>query len=572
MGTVVAKEQCPRCARNGNDTSADNLAVYDDGGKYCFACDYTELSEEEKARRGLNSVPEDILGQEFNELVHDKIKERTGLDSKGYRGIRTDISRWFGVRYEYDERDGSIGEVLYPCTIDGSLSGYKRRKHPKEFAVPYGEAGKTCDLFGQHRFKTFSHTVVIVGGEHDQLAAFQMLSDAQKNKQYDPIAVVSPTIGEAGCYKQARNQYAFFNQFKKIVICMDADAAGQKAVDDLVKVLPRGRTFIMQMRLKDPNKYLDEGKEQEFISDFWAAKPYTPAGVHASSELYKAALDNLDQPMLSLPPFLRKAAEMFGGGLVLQEITLILAKTSIGKTTLMSGLTEWWALNEPNRVVGVLSLEATAPKYSRNLLSYHLRVPLHRIKDADERRKVLENPVNAAKAKALFEKPDGSSRFFVCDDRGANIEQVKEKVLEMIIGLGVDVLIIDPYSDLLSGLTVAEQEEIATWLKRLVKEYGITPIVVSHVRKGANNANEPLTEDDAQGSSFLVKAAGQTIALERDKLAEDAVTRNTTRVTILKNRDFSETGPAGSLYYSIEDATLYDFEDYMRQHPELTDF
>ena len=200
---------------------------------------------------------------------------------------------------------------------------------------------------------------------------------------------------------------------------------------------------------------------------------YTPAGIHASVDLYKEALEDLDQQKLSLPPFLKTASDMFGGGLVKQEITLILAKTSIGKTTLLSALTEHWALNEPNICLGILSLEATAPKYSRNLLSCHLGVPLHRMKDANERAEFLMRPENEAKARNLFTQPDGTPRFYVCDDRGANIEQVKEKILEMVIHMGVDTLLIDPYSDLCSGMTVGEQEELATWVKKLMRISGL---------------------------------------------------------------------------------------------------
>ena len=97
-----------------------------------------------------------------------------------------------------------------------------------------------------------------------------------------------------------------------------------------------------------------------------------------------------------------------------------------------------------------------------------------------------------------------------------------------------------------------------------MKEYEITPIIVSHVRKSAGGqASSALTEDDAQGSSFLVKASGQTIALERDKQNPDPIERNRTTITILKNRDFSETGPAGSMYYDIQTANLYDYEDWL---------
>lgn len=34
------RKQCPACKKNGGDTSQDNLAVYEDGHKHCFACGY----------------------------------------------------------------------------------------------------------------------------------------------------------------------------------------------------------------------------------------------------------------------------------------------------------------------------------------------------------------------------------------------------------------------------------------------------------------------------------------------------------------------------------------------------
>ncbi|MHB8602219.1 MAG: hypothetical protein ACYC9R_06240 [Nitrosotalea sp.] len=41
MSRVLKKERCPRCAKLGKDTSKDNLAIYDDGHKYCYGCGYT---------------------------------------------------------------------------------------------------------------------------------------------------------------------------------------------------------------------------------------------------------------------------------------------------------------------------------------------------------------------------------------------------------------------------------------------------------------------------------------------------------------------------------------------------
>lgn len=580
LGVFVKHEPCPECG------SSDGRAMYEDGSYFCWVCSKGTLSEDVKKslkekRKGkvkvktMQDASEDVqivknAKPAMTQAENQQIKSETGVDTKGYRGIRTDISKQFGVRYEYSEEDGSVTKTYYPCTRGYELSGYKLRKHPKTFSTPYGATGKDCELFGQFKFKTMNNTCLIVGGEHDVLAAFQMLSDAQKNKQYDPVAVVGPTCGETSAFRQIQGQYSFFCQFKKVVVAMDSDATGEEALEKIVKVLPRGKIYVMKMRRKDPNSYIYDnstGKsvnaEQDFINDFWAAKPYTPAGVHASTSLYQAALDRMDLSMISLPSFMKVAAEKLGGGLVKKEISLILAKTSIGKTTLISALTQHLALNEQEEVIGVLSLEADAGKFSQNLLSYHLRTPLHRM-SKEERVAFLSQPDVIAKVAKLYEKEDGTPTLYVCDDRGANWESIKEKILEMIIAMGVTVLIVDPYSDLLSGMSVSEQEEVATWFKKIMKEFEITPIIVSHVRKGSTGANAgALTEDDAQGSSFLVKAAGQTLALERNKQAECPVERNKTTINILKNRDFSETGPAGAMYYDIATANLYDFDSWM---------
>lgn len=582
MSYVIGKNPCIKCQERGRDKSGDNFHFYGEGlGGFCHSCGYTIPSDEYKEKNGYGyeyDDERDNMGREFNEEVHKNLKTVTGLDSRGYRGIRSEISKFFGVRYEYSEVDGSVVKSYYPVTKDYEISGYKVRQHPKDFARPgpMGETGKDCDLFMAFRFKTHSSICVIAAGEIDALSAYGLLKTQHKDKKYDEIAVVSPTIGESGAYKQIQKNYKFFNQFKKIIVMFDQDEAGRKAAETVCKALPKGKAHIATLRRKDVNEYIWDKERNvpvdftsEFISDFWAAKPYTPAGVHASTSLYEQALERLDLEMISLPPFLKRASAMLGNGLVLKELTLVLAKTSIGKTTLVSGLTCHWALNEPNHVLGVLSLEADAGKFSQNMLSYHLKVPLHRM-SADERKEFLSRDDIKEKVKQLYERPDGTPTLYVCDDRGASWEQVKEKILEMIISMGITILCVDPYSDLLSNMSVGEQEEVATWFKKIMKEYGVTPVIISHVRKGANGADAaPLTEDDAQGSSFLVKAAGQTIALERDKQAEDMVERNRTKVTILKNRDFSETGPAGSMFYEISSANLYDFDDYMDAHPEL---
>lgn len=512
---------------------------------------------------------EDLVGKEFNDEVHAKIKASTGVDSKGYRGIRSDTSKPFGVRYEYNEEDGSVSATYYPCTKEGKLTGYKVRKHPKDFTSPYGETGKDCDLFMQFKFETFSDTVVIVGGEIDALSLYQTLLDNQKNKQYNPIAVVSPTIGESGACKQVQAQYKFFSQFKKIIVALDNDAAGRAASEKVCKVLPRGKVHIMKLRYKDPNEYLQNGKQQELVNDFWAAVPWTPSGVHASSTLYDAALNYTSVERLSLPPFMSKVADMFGGGWVKNELSVIFAQTSQGKSLYVDSCVTHWVMNEPKEVVGVMSLEATKDKYATNIISRYLGVNLNSMQGQD-RLDYLNREDIKAKIKEFLVDAEGKDRFYVYDSRGAGIEETKASILEMIIQLGVTILVADPYSDLMAGMSLEEQESFVAWLKKLILEYPqLSVVLICHTRKLASGQAGSLTESDIIGSSTVMKSAAQTISIERDKLHENPILRNVSKVTVHKNRHSSSTGLACEVYFDYKTGLLYEWEEYQRNNPEI---
>ena len=48
----MERERCPKCANKGLDTSGDNLAVYPDGHKHCYACGYHQgVPLEERIRQ-----------------------------------------------------------------------------------------------------------------------------------------------------------------------------------------------------------------------------------------------------------------------------------------------------------------------------------------------------------------------------------------------------------------------------------------------------------------------------------------------------------------------------------------
>lgn len=573
------KTQCPRCFSNGRDNSQDNLHVYGtdgDGkhlGAFCWACEYTILSEDKLAEleEDYEEEEEDIdtMGRAFDAKAKSIIKETTGLNPKNYRGISKETSELYKVRYQYSESDGSVTHTLYPATINYTPSGFKVRGHPKDFKSPgpIGETGKSCELFGQRLFKANTNFVVITGGEHDSLAAYQMLNN--RKTKFEDIACVSPTIGESGAHRQVKRQYEWFNQFKKIFICMDNDTAGEEAAEKLAAVLPRGKVYILKMRHKDPNEYLLKGAEEDFRRDFWNADMYTPAGVHSSKALYDAVVNYSDIKQISLPDFLKVAQGMFDGGFVKGTVSTIFAKSSTGKSIVVDNSCVHWILNEPDETVGVLSLEASKEQWATNLFSHYLGKRLIKLKGQD-RKDYLALPDVVEKLTLFNEREDGSPRYYVFDERGSEIEVIKEKILQMIIQLGVTIMVVDVYSDLLDGLDNSSQEEVSSWLKKLVKEYPhLTLILVAHTRKGKAGSNGPLTEDDVMGTSTIFKSSAQAIALERDKQAKNAFLRNCTFASVHKNRHFSETGPAGIIYFDPETGKLWDLDDYLEANPEM---
>lgn len=289
MGNVVRKEPCPKCREMGGDKSGDNLVIYEDESAYCFACSYTILSEEEKERRGLNNYvyEETSMSEPLTKEQIKEIRDTTGNKGQNSRGITDETFRKYGVRFEYDEESGDVSSHFYPVTTNYEISGFKIREIPKKFRS-IGKTGKDSDTFGEWVFKVSnSKTVVIAAGEVCCLSAYQMLENYRKsrNSDFEPTPVVSSTIGETGSDKQFQKRYNWLNRFDKIVICPDQDEAGKKAVEALVKVLPKNKVYVMELPMKDSNDMLTSGREKEWINAYFKARKYTPDGIVASSNL-----------------------------------------------------------------------------------------------------------------------------------------------------------------------------------------------------------------------------------------------------------------------------------------------
>ena len=575
MGVFIKHSSCDSCG------SSDGKAVYEDSSTWCFVCETGTISEElkEEYKNKKNSRKSKKANTERDHMEetskstkpaitdekNKEIKENTSISGKGYRGLKDEYSKLFGVRYGYDEKTGEVNEQYYPVTQEGQLTGYKIREVPKNFRS-IGRTGADCELFGQFKFNRGGKYVIVVEGELDMLSAYQILAEYNKNRGSDyETAVVSPTTG-ANSYKQIAAQYKFCDSFENIVLCYDQDKAGKEAAEKVIPYLPKGKVKVMQMRYKDPNEYLMQGKQKEFISDFYNAKTYTPAGVVGSSELYEKLLESTQVKKIPLPPFLSKLDDMLNS-VDLGTIGIIAAGSGAAKTTVANELIYFWLFNSPYKI-GVVSLELTCGQYAQAMLSRHIENKIANIKDPSDKLKFLERETVKTKADELFKTPEGQDRFMLIDERDGSIEVLQDKIEEMVISCGVKVIILDPVSDLFDSASLEEQAGFMKWQKSMVKNYNVTFINIAHIRKGSNNKESASTgafvpEEAIIGASQQVKSASWVVMLARDKYNEDETIRNTTKIVLSKNRSNGVTGDAGSIYYCNKTHRLYNLDDYL---------
>jgi KaiC/GvpD/RAD55 family RecA-like ATPase len=567
------KNPCYRCRKNGNDTSGDNYFHYGDTlGGFCHACGMTQLSDAEKEARGVEETDYEsryeIMGKEFNDEVHKKLKAITSTDSKGFRGIRKDITAFFGVRHEFDQETGKVIKQFYPCTINTELSGYKIRLVPKSFDS-YGTTGKECDPFGWFRFKESSQrTCVITAGEIDVLSTFQMLKDYtdKKNQQdYGYYPVVSSTLGESSV-GQLQDKYEWFDKFEKIIICYDNDDAGRKATEKLAKVLPRGKVYVMDLVLNDANEYLVAKKEGEFINLFFKARKLLLTGVTGSSGLLDKMKEYVSIPRITLPKFLHKLEEKLRGGFPIGYIVNIMAASGAGKSTYVDSMILHWVMSTDYKV-GVVSLEASEGEYGVNIGSSFIECKINLGSTVEERLASIED--NEEALKTLFTKEDGSDRFYIVDP---DIDSMKQKIEYLIVALGCKIIVVDPLQDIFDALPESEQAVFMKWEKDIVKREQVTIINISHSRKSqggqkSGSRGADLSEEDMMGHSSIYKSGGINLIISRDKEDEDEFQRNISRVKVTKARGIGFTGFAGEYYYENSTHKIWDKDDWLENKP-----
>lgn len=144
MSRFIGYERCPRCYERGSDRSGDNLGVYSDGSKHCYACAY-------------HVFPKHYL--RVYEDVRTEDKAKLPNDASNY--IPTKAWKWilqYGLSHKYwqphlcysEREDRLIIKVGDPIdfSLGRDMHEYSEGEEKRRKWWAYGDCHRYSHLYG----------------------------------------------------------------------------------------------------------------------------------------------------------------------------------------------------------------------------------------------------------------------------------------------------------------------------------------------------------------------------------------------------------------------------------------
>ena len=171
-----------------------------------------------------------------------------------------------------EQTRGDKTYAVFPYLRDGELVNVKYRNIAEKKDMRQEGGAEPC-LFGWHLIDPNARTVAIAEGEIDAMTLHQC-----------GIPALSVNAG-AGNHQWIENDWDRLERFSEILICFDADEAGQKGAAEVMHRLGNERCKLVKFPAKDANEYLLTGADG---SDFWecikTAKPQDPEELRQAAD------------------------------------------------------------------------------------------------------------------------------------------------------------------------------------------------------------------------------------------------------------------------------------------------
>ena len=549
MSVCTHHEPCPQCRGQGRDTKGDNLAIYDDGHKYCFACGYWE------GDKPMHDIkPEPVYDEDWKPY-------RGACQVLSHRGIKEDVTKKFD--YQSANMNGKDVEIANYYR-DGELIAQKLRGPDKQFKW-IGKANN-LPLYGQWLWPSKGgKKLVITEGEVDALTVCQINGG---------WPVVSLPTGAQGALKSIKDNLEFVNSYDEVILMFDEDEAGRDAAKKVAETLPPGKCKIANLPFNDPNDCLLAGKSKEVMTAMWNAQHYSPDEILHISNINLN--EDTEQSVFSYP---WGNMNKFLIGQRSGEITLWTSGTGSGKSTIIREII--WDHLKRGRKCGAIMLEESPKETIEDIISLIINKPVRSIRAERLMHKLMESEgqnVLATNEIDTFNDAEyhdalaklGKTGFYIYDHLGNNgVENLVQRLEFMAVSLGIEVIVLDHITAAATGMLGSMNDNerllidsLMKELRSLVSRTGVHIHIVSQLVKNgkAFEEGERITMQDLRGSGSLASVPNTVIALERNRQDPDEVVKNTTTVRVLKNRLTGKCGIASALYYNHNCGRLEEVE------------
>ena len=536
-GVIVEQTSCP----HPNCNSSNAYTIYADGHTKCYSCGRQTFPQ---TKEEFNPYPssDEITSALFERKITKETAKKYGTTITGYDTPE------YRHRYKYVDQNGSW------------VATKKRKISDKAFGCE-GNLHEAV-LYGQQLFKKGGRYVTICEGEIDAMSVYQML-----NKKYPNSPCVSVKSGAVSAKKSVKQNFEFLDSFENVVLCFDNDEAGKKASEQVAQLFSPKKCRVINLDLNDPSAYLMEGKETEFIRDWWNAEPYTPAGI---VNLQKIGEDLFNDESVHGCLYPWTGLNDYTYGLRGKELVTFTSGAGMGKSSVMRELMYHIMKNTMDNI-GILALEENIKNTAFNLMSVEADARLY-IKE-------VRNKFTREQLEDWQKRTIGTERFFVFDHFGSvSNDEILSRIRYMAKSLDCKWIFLDHLSILVSGQEDGGDERksidiLMTKLRSLVEETGIGLLLVSHLRRPTGDRGheegKEVSLSHLRGSASIAHLSDSVIAMERNQQSDDEILANTTTIRILKNRYTGETGVACYLHYNKDTGRMTQVDNPFR---EDTDF
>ena len=529
-GEFLRHDTCPKCG------GSDCLAVYSDGGNFCFGTCFSFIKTDDTPdfvtpkKKKSSKMAQDIAYGQLKSRggIAKKICEKYGYGRSKYDFMDEETEQW-------ETKTVMVANYYNPM---GSIIAQKIRTANKDFKF-VGTPDKTL-LWGRHLWRNKGgRKIIITEGEIDCLSVAHC---------YDgKYPVVSISTGAKSAKKCLIGNLEFLESFDQIVLWFDSDEVGQEALEECKGLFSPKKLYYIPFDSinKDANDVLKNEGRKGVIERLYEAVEYREDAIVRGSEInFNQMRENIRQGRGFPYPKLTSMTM----GLREAELLMLTSGSGMGKSTLAIEIIKHQLDTDPEVNAGLLLLEEGNEKSYNRFMALDNDVPLKNLR-------IDHDLISEEDAYKTHQKYFANDRICMYNHFGSvDTDKLMQKIRYLHIAEKCDTIVLDHISIAVSGLKsegndVKTLDVFMTNMRSFVEETGCSIIAIVHLKRSKGksfNEGAKVSLNDLKGASSIEQLSDTVIALERDQQGAESTLA---LIRVLKCRETGETGIADTIEY-----------------------